>query len=67
MPRLRPERAEPVRFSAPNETVEAIEDIQAGSRWIPRGTRLSRTDPVVLEKPGWFQVRYALSEEMNDG
>jgi hypothetical protein len=64
---LRAKRTEKVRLSAPDDLVEAREDLQYGQRWIPRGTRLKRSDRLVLEAPHLFCVKYVLSEEVNDG
>jgi hypothetical protein len=65
VPRLRPKQKEPARF-APDDQVEAIQDLSKGGRYVTRGTRLSRSDPVVLERPDLFQVRYRLDQEVND-
>jgi hypothetical protein len=69
VPRLRPKRAESTRFTAPDNSVVATDDLQYGHRWVPKGTRLERTDPLVVEAPHLFEVRYRLSEEVhnNDG
>ena len=45
MLRLRPK--EPVRLEYGDE-VEARADLQFGRRWIPKGTRLTRSDPAVI-------------------
>jgi hypothetical protein len=60
-------KAETVKLSAPDDTAEACADLQYGQRWIPRGMKLKRTDPLVLEAPHLFYVRKVLSEEVNGG
>jgi hypothetical protein len=45
MPRLRPKRRAEVRDF---DEVEARADLHFGHRWIPKGTRLSRSDPAVV-------------------
>lgn len=57
MPRLRPKRNEP---AAPlfGDEVEARADLDFGRRRIPKGTRLSRSDPAVVADVGGlhFQI-----------
>jgi hypothetical protein len=53
-----------LRFSAPHTHVEAETDLQWGIRWVPRGTRLDRSDPLVVAHPEVFRVVYRLSEEV---
>jgi hypothetical protein len=53
------------RLSAPHTHVEAETDLQYGVRWVPRGTRLDRSDPLVVAHPEVFRVVYRLSEEVN--
>lgn len=47
MPRLRPKRTENVKREY-GDQVEARADLHFGPRWIPKGTRLSRSDPAVV-------------------
>lgn len=67
MPRLFPKQGEPVKRSAPGDLVYALVDVSKGSRWVSKGTPLRRDEPMVLERPDLFEVRYPLSEEVNDG
>jgi hypothetical protein len=39
------------RQSAPDECVEAIADLPYGLRWVPRGKRFKRGDPLVHRAP----------------
>ena len=64
MPRLRP-KTQPAK-RPPSDLVEATEDLQYGPRWVPRGTKLERSDPLVREAPHLFEVRYRLSEEVGE-
>jgi antitoxin (DNA-binding transcriptional repressor) of toxin-antitoxin stability system len=60
-------RSKPVvKLSAPDQSVEAISDLQFGRRWVRKGTRLARRDPLVVAHPEVFEVRYRLSEEVSD-
>jgi hypothetical protein len=54
------------RLSAQDETVQAITDLQSGRRWVPRGTRLQRSNPLVVKHPEVFAVRYRLSEDARE-
>jgi hypothetical protein len=47
MLRPRPKQNNAVRLEYGDE-VEARADLQFGRRWIPKGTRLTRTDPAVV-------------------
>lgn len=62
---LRRKQIETIKVGPPDDSVEAREDLQYGQRWVPRGMRLKRNDPLVLEAPHLFYVKYALSEEVN--
>ena len=57
MPRLRPKRNESATHEYGDE-VEARADLEFGRRWIPKGTRLSRSDPAVIADVGGhhFQI-----------
>ena len=58
--------AKRARHSAPDEYVEAISDLQYGLRWVPKGKRFKRSDPLVIAHPEVFDVRYRLSEEVSE-
>jgi hypothetical protein len=47
LPSFRTKRNEAVRLEYGDE-VEARADLQYGRRWIPKGTRLNRSDPAVI-------------------
>jgi hypothetical protein len=55
-----------LRLSAPHSYVEAETDLQYGIRWVPKGTRLDRSDPLVVAHPEVFRVVYRLIEEVKD-
>jgi hypothetical protein len=55
-----------VNAKAPDNTVEAIENLRKGGRYVSRGMRLDRNDVMVLEAPMSFQVRYRLDTEVVD-
>jgi hypothetical protein len=57
MPRLRPKRNESIERDY-GDVVEARADLEFGRRWIPKGTRLSRSDPAVIADVGGhhFQI-----------
>ena len=64
MPRRRKEPA--VRLSAPTDLVYALTDVGKGGLWITRGTPVHRDHPFVRDCPDAFEVRYRLSEEVNE-
>jgi hypothetical protein len=43
--------------------VYATTDLSKGSRYVRRGDPVRRDDPMVLERPDLFEIRYLLSEE----
>jgi hypothetical protein len=47
LPSFRPKQNEAARLEYGDE-VEARADLQFGRRWIPKGTRLTRSDPAVI-------------------
>ena len=57
MIRVRPKQNEAVTLEYGDE-VEARADLEFGRRWIPKGTRLSRSDPAVVADVGGlhFQI-----------
>ena len=61
MPRLRPKQE--VR-QAPTDTVYALSGVSKGGRWVEKGTPLTRSDPMVIERPDLFEVRYRLDQEV---
>jgi hypothetical protein len=65
MPRLWGTELQPSRLP-PDDSVEAITDLQYGRRWVPQGTRLERSDPLVADHPEVFQVRYRLDQERSE-
>jgi hypothetical protein len=74
LPRLRPKQGNPLRVFG--DQVEARTDLWFGAWWIPKGTRLSRSDPAVLADPTGHLFQYPpvvltdvleLEKEVNDG
>jgi hypothetical protein len=63
VPRLRPKQE--VR-RAPTDMVYALTAVSKGGRWVEKGTPLTRTDPMVIERPDLFEVRYRLDEEVTN-
>jgi hypothetical protein len=69
MPRSKPKSESPVRREY-GDVVEARADLSFGRRWIPKGTRLSRTGPAVVADAGGhhFQIpAVPLSEVLERG
>ena len=67
MPRLRPKEQHRAGHVAPDDLVWAVVDLQRGGRYVHRGDRLQRDDPMVLEAPEYFEVKYPLTMEVTEG
>ena len=65
--RSRQNKSEPATSSSPHlEIVFATTDVSKGGRVIRKGDAVRRDHVMVQERPDLFEVRYPLSEELND-
>jgi hypothetical protein len=64
MPRLRPKRKEPTKVAPHTDIVYALSDVSKGGSFVRKGAPIRRNDPMVLERPDLFEVRYRLDQEV---